>query len=257
MIANYHTHTARCRHAWGTEKDFVEEAISQGMSTLGFSDHTPYIFPGGYRSSFRMDPEEAKGYFDAVRALKEEYKDKINIHVGLEVEYYPSLFPKLCRFLKEFAPDYFLLGQHFTGNEYDSFYIAHSFFKKSYLWDYLSQVTEALDSGLFTYLAHPDLPDYDGDDRAAYEKFALELCEACKKRDIPIELNLLGIKTGRHYPNHDFFRIAGAVQNKVILGCDAHSVQDFSPLIREKGYAIAEKYSLNLIADTKLIKPNI
>ena len=131
------------------------------------------------------------------------------------------------------------------------------FFKKSYLQDYLNQVTEALDSGLFTYLAHPDLPDYDGGDSKAYEKFALDLCEACKKRDIPIELNLLGLKTGRHYPNPEFFRVAGALQNKVILGYDAHRTEDFSIPTLQRAHAMVEKYNLNLIDDVELVKPKL
>ena len=45
MEANYHTHTWRCRHASGTERDYIENAIDHGIRILGFSDHTPYPFP--------------------------------------------------------------------------------------------------------------------------------------------------------------------------------------------------------------------
>ena len=45
MIANYHTHTTRCRHASGTEEAYVQAAIQGGLEILGFSDHTPYWFP--------------------------------------------------------------------------------------------------------------------------------------------------------------------------------------------------------------------
>lgn len=41
MIANYHTHTWRCNHAVGTEREYVERAIEGGLKILGFSDHTP------------------------------------------------------------------------------------------------------------------------------------------------------------------------------------------------------------------------
>jgi histidinol-phosphatase (PHP family) len=60
MTVNYHTHTVRCRHASGTEREYIETAISRGITTLGFSDHSPYIFDGVYYSSFRMRPEELK-----------------------------------------------------------------------------------------------------------------------------------------------------------------------------------------------------
>ena len=43
MIANYHTHTWRCRHADGTEREYVETAIEAGFKILGFSDHTPQL----------------------------------------------------------------------------------------------------------------------------------------------------------------------------------------------------------------------
>ena len=47
MIANLHTHTPRCRHASGTEEEYVRCALDAGLQTLGFSDHTPYPFPNG------------------------------------------------------------------------------------------------------------------------------------------------------------------------------------------------------------------
>ena len=48
LNANYHTHTARCRHASGREEEYIQQAISSGLKVLGFSDHTPYPFQGDY-----------------------------------------------------------------------------------------------------------------------------------------------------------------------------------------------------------------
>ena len=62
MIANYHTHTHRCNHAIGREEDYVKEALKAGMKILGWADHTPYLFPGGYYSHFRMRPVQLPGY---------------------------------------------------------------------------------------------------------------------------------------------------------------------------------------------------
>ena len=41
MFANYHTHTTRCNHAAGTDREYVEYAIRSGIKILGFADHTP------------------------------------------------------------------------------------------------------------------------------------------------------------------------------------------------------------------------
>ena len=61
MIANYHTHTWRCLHAAGTEREYVENAIKGGYKILGFSDHTPMPYPGGYVSNVKMRPDQLEG----------------------------------------------------------------------------------------------------------------------------------------------------------------------------------------------------
>ena len=71
MKYNYHTHTWRCGHAMGTEREYVETAIREGFQELGFSDHAPYMFPKetGHYSTFRMPVAETEGYVDTVNAL--------------------------------------------------------------------------------------------------------------------------------------------------------------------------------------------
>lgn len=82
MIANYHTHTWRCKHADGLEQEYIEAAIGAGMQVLGFSDHTPYPFPNGYVSFFRMAPSQAADYFSTLTQLKERYAGKLSlIHI--------------------------------------------------------------------------------------------------------------------------------------------------------------------------------
>ena len=54
MRYNLHTHTYRCNHASGTDREYVEAAIKAGMKTLGFADHCPQFFPNDYYSTFRM-----------------------------------------------------------------------------------------------------------------------------------------------------------------------------------------------------------
>lgn len=74
MTANYHTHTPRCHHAVGDEREYIENAIKAGIKLLGFSDHTPQLYENGYISPIRMTPEEAPGYVDRLRTLADEYR---------------------------------------------------------------------------------------------------------------------------------------------------------------------------------------
>ena len=73
MTANYHTHTIRCNHASGTDREYVEAAIAAGFKTLGFSDHSPYYYwsdPACENYPFyMMKREEAAEYFDEMAAL--------------------------------------------------------------------------------------------------------------------------------------------------------------------------------------------
>ena len=85
MIANLHTHTPRCNHAWGTEEEYVQSALEVGLQILGFSDHTPYFFPGEYYSHFRMRPELLEDYVTSVLAVREKYQGQIQIPLGLEI----------------------------------------------------------------------------------------------------------------------------------------------------------------------------
>ena len=102
MKANYHSHTTRCGHARGTEREFVEKAIENGFSIWGFSDHTPYPFDPGYRSGIRMDVKELDSYVQTVLDLKKEYEKEIQVLLGLEVEYYPAYFQRLLDLTRDY-----------------------------------------------------------------------------------------------------------------------------------------------------------
>ena len=256
MYDNYHTHTPRCNHASGEEEEYVLSAIESGMRKLGFSDHCPYIFKtAGYYSTYRMRPELFEGYCKEVLRLKEEYKDRINIHLGLEAEYYPELFDSFLDFIKEQPIEYLILGQHFLGNEVMEHYNGEATDDVRLLERYVKQTIEALDTGRFTYLCHPDLFYFTGSDRD-YEKWMRKLCQAARERDIPLEINQLGIMTNRNYPNSLFWKIAGEEGCKGIIGSDAHSPKDvYRADIEAVSRKIAGDNGIELIEGLALIKP--
>lgn len=222
-MQNFHTHTYRCHHAKGMDREYIEVAIKAGYTEIGFSDHAPYLFPTDYYSDFRMKPEETEEYVNSIRALQEEYKDKITIRLGFEVEYYPQLFDKLLNFLKSFHYDYLILGQHFTKNEFDenSFYSGHETKSTEILDTYINQTLEAVKTGAFLYFAHPDLIHYTGSKKIYEEKMSYFVKEL-KKLNIPLECNFLGFWDKRNYPNKTFWRLVAEEQNPVVIGLDAH-----------------------------------
>lgn len=221
MLANYHTHTWRCRHAAGTEREIIEKAIAAGMQELGFSDHAPYPFAEGYESNFRMTLDQTAEYFSLLEALREEYKEKIKLWIGFEAEYYPAYFQAFLDHIHQFPCDYLILGQHFLNNEDTQEYSGAYTTDETFLKRYTEQVLQGLATGKFTYLAHPDLVNWGGS-LSVYRHETRRLCEAVKKMDIPLEINFLGLYDHRHYPREEFWQVAGEVGNRVVFGCDAH-----------------------------------
>ena len=50
------------------------------------------------------------------------------------------------------------------------------------------------------------------------------MCKQAAKLDLPLEINFLGIRGGRHYPTDLFWRIAGEEGCTAIYGFDTHDV---------------------------------
>ena len=85
-------------------------------------------------------------------------------------------------------------------------------------------------TGLFIYLAHPDLfmrHRTDEQFNAACREAADMICQCAKECGMPIEYNLLGLDyrlkgKGRGYPSAPFWSYVRRWDNEVILGVDAH-----------------------------------
>ena len=77
MKANLHTHTTYC-DGNNTPEEVVLSAIDKGFSAIGFSSHgyTPY--------DLRYCMKDVEGYIAEVTSLKEKYRDKIEVYLGIE-----------------------------------------------------------------------------------------------------------------------------------------------------------------------------
>lgn len=100
MKSNCHTHTNYC-DGKNTAEEMVKKAIASGFSTLGFSGHAPMSF----RSDWEMSHEKLELYYNEITALKEKYKDEIEILCGIELDSDYEL-------KKEYSFDYILSSVH-------------------------------------------------------------------------------------------------------------------------------------------------
>lgn len=86
ITTNYHTHCHFC-DGKGDPEEYVTAAIAQGMTALGFSCHAPVPFP----TTYTMPVERFAGYVSRIKALRERYRERIQIYLGLEVDFVPGI----------------------------------------------------------------------------------------------------------------------------------------------------------------------
>ncbi len=231
MKVNYHTHTTRCMHAKGADEDFVKAAIEAGFDRIGFSDHTPWNFKH-YVSGMRMPESALAGYVESVQTLREKYRGQIEIVLGLECEYFPKRIPWLQEQMEQFGLNYVILGHHFCKDEPHGTYNG-SLKTARQIRTYGEDVLAALDTGLFSYVAHPDIfmrgyPVFD----KTCEHVSAAIIEKAIATDTPLEFNLLGLSHGRAdkkpgYPYPAFWKMVGEAHAKAIIGVDAHQPEAY------------------------------
>lgn len=79
--SNCHTHTNYC-DGKNTAEEMIEAAIDRGFVSLGFSGHSPMY----YSADWTMTQDNLWDYMHEIKALKEKYKDKIDILCGIELD---------------------------------------------------------------------------------------------------------------------------------------------------------------------------
>ncbi len=254
----YHTHTFRCGHADGTDEEYVQCALKAGMKTLGFSDHI--FLPGIHEPFSRGDYGLLNDYVSSIRSLQAKYASQITIHLGFESEYFPAFDSYYRQLLNDKTIDYLILGHHFRfENNATTFYYGMSK-TPAQIHEYADGVVRGMETGLFKYVAHPDLfmAGYRGGPLDPdIQAVTRQICEASKRLDIPLEINLGamrfrglfhdGYELRYLYPYEPFWVVAGEIGCKVIIGVDAHH----PPELQGTEYLYAEelitKFHLNVI----------
>ena len=241
MKTNFHTHTYRCGHAVGTERDYVRCAAEAGFELLGMSDHTPWPDSNGVG----MKPEELGDYVAELRALKAEYAGKLDLKIGLECEYNAAHIHWLRDQIAEHGLDYIIMGSHFGAVHGERIWFG-AVTDQAGLKAYRDCTIAGLETGMYAYLAHPELclrayPQWD--DAAADACRAL--ARACRELNVPVEYNLEGVRASRKgnhpgicYPNRHFWDIAAEEGCTAIIGYDAHIPET---LLDESDWQIARR----------------
>ena len=252
-MKNYHTHTKRCYHAIDSDEDYVLAAIKAGYTEIGFSDHAPFRYHSSFHSSMRMEEDKLEGYVTSLKKLREKYKNQISIKIGLECEYFERYLPWIQEMIAVYELDYLILGQHYDATDETGIYFGYKLNRQQFK-RYVDQCIKGMQSGLYSYLAHPDLANFSIND-SYYKEEMTRLCLEAKKLDIPLEFNLLGYSTFRQYPNDTFFKIVKEVGNRVIIGTDAHQSSSLThKRIYENAKNHLEELGIEITEDIRFLR---
>lgn len=252
-MKNYHTHTFRCNHAEGDVSDYAKAALGRGITVLGMTDHTP--LPDNRWLDMRMPYTALPAYVRAIEKAQEGYP-KLTILKGMECEWAPeyhNFFSEVL--LGEYSFDYLILGCHFfpyQGRMVSSHAGVHT---PARLLAYTDFLIQSMESGLFAFVAHPDLfgltyLTWDENTVSA----SRDILSAAQELQIPLEINGYGlceriIETPQGsrsaYPWLHFWELAKEYNIEVIVNSDAHH-PDLVDLGLKRGTELAKNLGLKL-----------
>lgn len=230
MFADYHVHTPLCRHAVGEPAEYIAVARERGLDEIGFSDHCPMDGREPF-DDWRMTRADLPRYLaliDEARAAAAPFP----VRLGLECDFvsgHEGWIEELSGMAKW---DYLIGSVHYIAPGWD---VDHPRYAARYtatptateeIWTaYWKEFTRMAASGLFDFLAHPDLPKKfgfrpSGDLRRFYEPAVA----AAAQTGVAIEISTAGLRrpVGELYPAQDFLGLARAAGLDIVINSDAH-----------------------------------
>ena len=232
---DYHSHNDRCGHAVGKLEDYIQQAITLGLTHFGMSDHGPAYWLGGDHAQpwVQMPVSELPNYVAEALALKEHYADQIALAVGIEADFIEGEEEKLAAWLAAHPFDYVLGSVHYC--------LGHSVFDRQ-RWktqrpeaifrDYYRQVILAARSGFFDILSHltvidtysPGMPD------ALAAELYPEVAAAIAESGCIVELNTSCYRKqpfwNEPYPNRKMLTELIARGVPLTFGSDCHAPEE-------------------------------
>ena len=249
MLQNLHTHSTFC-DGKNTPREMVEEAIRRGFTSLGFSGHAPSQLHSG------CEIKDFPGYASEIKALKEEYSDRLEIFLGLELDYYSvGLYPEL-------EYDYKIGSVHMTKHQSGGFIVYDNSYEtaircctqycggdsmiyaKGY-YETVADMPNVLDADI---VGHFDLltkfselhPEFIDTDSGVYRGYALEALHAVREKMEFFEVNTGAIGRGYRttpYPAPFILDEMKLLDCKLLISSDCHN-KDFLDV----GFEDTKKY---------------
>lgn len=230
MLSDFHLHSNFSGDSEASPEAMIQQAIRLGMKEMCFTDHYDVDFPGE-TDLFLFDIHD---YFDCLHQLKEKYRSKIDIRIGMELGLQTHLKEICEKITREHMFD-FVIGSIHVVNGQDPYYPA--FFEgrseQECYQEYFETVLENLKkTDGYDVVGHIDYIVRYGPDKNKYYSYEayhdiLEcILRTCIEKGTGLELNTgcLAYGLGHPNPHPDLLRRYHALGGEIVtVGSDAHN----------------------------------
>jgi len=237
---NFHSHCNFCDGRASMET-FVQYAISKKLTKYGISSHAPVSF----ETRWAMKEDDLSEYVQEFNRLKIKYADKIELYLGLEVDYFPNEKDAIFNSVKDIPLDYRIGSIHFIDNYEDGtrWIIdgnAHAFkMATEVIYDndvkrivkrYFELSEEMIEKTSFDIIGHMDkiIPnvsqyvEFDINDKW-YKDLMSSILTLIKEKDVIIEINTKALlNRGMTFPNQLFFKQIHEMKIPIMINSDCH-----------------------------------
>ena len=246
---NLHTHSIYS-DGKSQPREIVEEAVRQGLTTLGFSEHSPLPFD----NNFSVKEADMPRYVAEIAQLKEEFKGKIDIYCGLEADYLTDVSEPFAVTKERYHLDYLIGGVHLVGQSANPDEIWFIDGPKWEVYDeglqkffdsdihravrrFYEQSNEMIENEQFDIIAHFDKikmhnrERYFHEDEPWYRKLVLETLDLIREKGLVMEINTRGIYKKRYngfYPSPWLMEEACKMGIPALISADAHHFSEIT-----------------------------
>ncbi len=237
-LYNFHSHTQYCDgHA--NMRDFALAAIEQHFTHYGYSPHAPIPVD----SPCNMATEDVDKYIAEFKALKEEFKDKIQLFFSMEIDFLGDLWGATDKYFDNLNLDYKISSVHFvpcdsifidTDGCFDKFKVKMGkYFKNDirYVVEmFYHQTLTMIERGGFDIIGHFDKISQNAnyfkpgiEDEHWYKMLIYDVLDVLRASNLTIEINTKSIaEHHRFFPNERYFKELKQFNLPVIFNSDAH-----------------------------------
>lgn len=254
MIAtDMHVHSYFSSDSAEQPEAIIETAIAKGFSSIYFTDHHDMDFPVHQDTpdiDFQLDFDT---YIAKLLELKDIYKNKIEVRLGVEQGICPETAPKIAALSNLYPFDFIIGSSHLTsltnGDPYYPEYYTGKTNIEAYREYFMSEAENVRLTDGFDAYGHLDYAVRYCPDSAFVYQFEdyRDIFEILLKRLIEkgkgIEINTSGItKIGHPHPHIEALKLYKELGGEIItVGSDAHQKENIG-----FGFDTAEKLLMDL-----------